>query len=216
MMQHIFFEFIPSLIQVNTLQELLNSYGNWFYAFILIVIFCETGLIFTPFLPGDSLLFTIGALVALNPESNIVFLLSVLVLAAVLGDAFNYATGFWVGPRIFRWEKSWFFNPAHLEKSNHFFTKHGPKTIILSRFVPILRTFAPFLAGASKMKYKTFAFNNLIGAVAWVLSCTLSGYFFGNLEYVKNHFELVIMGVVFVSILPVLVELLISARHAKR
>ena len=211
---------LHSLVQVETLQAWLATHGWWFYGLILVVIFCETGLVFTPFLPGDSLLFAMGALAAIRPETSgisreasLAVLMAAMIAAAFLGDAVNYAAGFWLGPRVFRWEKSAFFNPAHLEKSHTFFVKYGPKTIILARFVPIVRTFAPFLAGIGRMPYRTFGTFNLAGAVAWVVICTLAGYFLGNFEIVKKHFELAILAVIFLSILPLVYEFISNRRQ---
>jgi membrane-associated protein len=207
---------LHQLVQVETLQVWLAEYGFWFYGLILLIIFCETGLVFTPFLPGDSLLFAMGALAAISESTSLPLLLAGLVIAAVLGDAVNYLVGWWVGPRVFRWEKSALFNPAHLEKSHQFFLKYGPKTIILARFVPIVRTFAPFLAGIGKMPYKTFGLYNIIGALAWVLICTMAGFFLGNIQIVKKHFELAIIAVIFLSVLPLVYEFVQGYREKKR
>jgi membrane-associated protein len=205
---------LHQLVQVESLQAWLASHGWWFYGLILLILFCETGLVFTPFLPGDSLLFAMGALAAISPETSLTLLIFAMIGAAVLGDAVNYAIGSWLGPKVFRWEKSWLFNPAHLEKSHQFFLKYGPKTIIFARFAPIVRTFAPFLAGIGKMPYSTFGIYNVIGAVAWVGICTLAGYFLGNFDVVRKHFELAILAVIFLSILPLILEV-ISARRQK-
>lgn len=210
------FQTLHQLVQVETLQVWLADYGFWFYSLILLIIFCETGLVFTPFLPGDSLLFAMGALAAISETTSLPLLLGGLVIAAVLGDAVNYMVGWWIGPRVFRWEKSVLFNPAHLEKSHQFFLKYGPKTIILARFVPIVRTFAPFLAGIGKMPYKTFGLYNIIGALAWVLVCTLAGFFLGNIQIVKKHFELAIVAVIFLSVLPLVYEFVQGYREKKR
>ena len=205
---------LHQLVQVETLQSWLATHGWWFYGLILLIIFCETGLVFTPFLPGDSLLFAMGTLAAISPDTSLLLLMVSMIAAAFLGDALNYAIGAWIGPKVFRWEKSVFFNPAHLEKSHQFFLKYGPKTIILARFVPVVRTFAPFLAGIGKMPYRTFGTFNFAGAVAWVVLCTLAGYFLGNFEIVKKHFELAILAVIILSILPLIFEF-VSARRQK-
>jgi membrane-associated protein len=210
------FKTLHELVQVDTLQSWLATHGFWFYGLILLIIFCETGLVFAPFLPGDSLLFAMGTLAAISPETSLPFLILAMVLAAIFGDAVNYAVGAWLGPRVFRWEKSLLFNPAHLEKSHHFFLKYGPKTIILARFAPIVRTFAPFLAGIGKMYYGTFAMYNCIGAIAWVGSCTLAGYFLGNFEIVKKNFEIVILAVIVLSFLPLVYEAISSRKPADK
>jgi len=180
------------------------------------IILCETGLVVTPFLPGDSLLFAAGAMAALHPDSlNIVMLLILLAIAAVLGDTINYAIGRAVGPRAFR-INAWFLKHEHLVKTQEFYERHGGKTIVLARFVPIIRTFAPFIAGVGKMNYPQFLYYNVVGGLAWVLICTLAGYFFGGMEIVKKNFELVVVGIVLVSVLPVAWELWAARRRAAK
>ena len=194
------------------LKEFVDLYGVWVYAFLFLIIFAETGLVVTPFLPGDSLLFTAGALAATGAFS-IWILVPLLIVAAVLGDAVNYAVGDAVGPRVFTSvDRTSFLHRAlnrdHLAKAHAFFEKYGGKAIILGRFVPIVRTFVPFVAGAGTMTYSTFALYNITGGIIWVGICTLAGYAFGNVPIVRDNFTLVALGIVFVSLLPILVEYL--------
>ncbi|MBI3039954.1 DedA family protein [bacterium] len=189
------------------LLELVGSYGLWVYLILFLIVFAETGLVATPFLPGDSLLFASGAIAAtggLNPHLIAV----ILILAAFIGDTVNYWAGNFFGEKIFSREKSWFFNPEHLIKTKKFYEKHGGKTIIIARFVPIIRTFAPFVAGIGKMSYSRFISYNVIGAVLWVVTILYTGYFFGNLPFVKEHFSLVIFAIIIISILPAVIEYL--------
>jgi membrane-associated protein len=194
------------------LKEFVDLYGVWVYAFLFLIIFAETGLVVTPFLPGDSLLFAAGALAA-NGAFNIWILVPLLIVAAVLGDAVNYAVGNAVGPRVFTSvDRTSFLHRAlnrdHLAKAHAFFEKYGGKAIILGRFVPIVRTFVPFVAGAGTMTYSTFGLYNITGGIIWVGICTLAGYAFGNVPIVQENFTLVALGIVFVSLLPILVEYL--------
>jgi membrane-associated protein len=193
------------------LVRLVADYGLWVYVILFVVIFCETGLVVTPFLPGDSLLFAAGALCTLGSGSagqlSLALLLPLLIVAAVLGDAVNYSIGHAVGPGFLEKDKVRFIKKAHLEKTQRFYEKYGGKTIILARFVPIVRTFAPFIAGIGRMSYRRFAVFNIAGAVAWVLVCVLAGFFFGELPFVKKNFELVVLGIIFVSVLPIAVEM---------
>jgi membrane-associated protein len=183
---------------------------------LFVIILCETGLVVTPFLPGDSLLFAAGALAALYPQSlSIVVLLTLLSIAAVLGDTINYAIGRAVGPRAFSVNR-WFLKHEHLTRTQEFYERHGGKTIVLARFVPIVRTFAPFVAGVGRMNYPQFLYYNIVGGLAWVLICTLAGYFFGELPFVKKNFELVVVGIVLVSVLPVAWELWAARRRAAK
>ena len=199
------------------LEQFVQTYGVWVYAALFVVIFAETGLVVTPFLPGDSLLFAAGALAATG-AFNIWILLPLLVAAAILGDAVNYAVGDAVGPRIFTgvdrtsfWQR--LLNREHLAKAHEFFERYGGKAIVLGRFVPIVRTFVPFVAGAGTMSYSTFALFNVSGALIWVGVCTLGGYAFGNVPVVKENFTLVALGIVAVSLLPMVIELV---RHRRR
>lgn len=197
------------------LKATIDTWGPWTYVLLFAIILCETGLVVTPFLPGDSLLFAAGAMAALHSESlGIVPLLVILSVAAVLGDTLNYAVGRWIGPRAFRLN-AWFLKQEHLVRTQEFYERHGGKTIVLARFVPIIRTFAPFVAGVGRMHYSQFLFYNVVGGLAWVVICTLAGYFFGNIPVVKKHFELVVVGIVLVSLLPLAWELW-SARRAGR
>ena len=194
------------------LTEFVAAYGRWVYALLFLIIFAETGLVVTPILPGDSLLFAAGALAATG-SLDIRLLLILLIVAAILGDAVNYAVGKAVGPRIFRSidRTSWWqrlLNREHLARAHEFFEKYGGKAIILGRFVPIVRTFVPFVAGAGTMTYPTFALFNVTGAVIWVGICTLGGYAFGNVPVVRDNFSLVAIGIVLVSMIPIAIEYL--------
>ena len=197
--------FIDFFIHLDVyLSEIIQNYGVWTYAVLFLIIFMETGFIVTPFLPGDSLLFAAGTFSALGLLDP--FLLFVLLsTAAILGDAVNYSIGRAIGARVF--ENNYrLLNRAHLEKTQRFYEKHGGKTIVLARFAPIVRTFAPFIAGIGTMKYSLFAFYNIIGAVIWTSLFIFGGYFFGNIPVVKHNFELVIMGIIVLSILPMVIE----------
>lgn len=195
------------------LESLTVWMGPWFYLLLFAVIFCETGLVVTPFLPGDSLLFAVGALAAGASSLNMALLLGLLIAAAVVGDAVNYAIGYRLGPKVFKYEQSWFFNKKHLLRAQTFYEKYGSKTIILARFVPIVRTFAPFVAGIGTMRYPRFFLYNCVGGAAWVAICLGSGYFFGGLPLVTEHFEVVVLAIVFLSVLPMAVEFLLAWRQ---
>lgn len=184
------------------LAELLAQYGAWVYVILFAIIFFETGVVVTPFLPGDSLLFVAGALAA-SGGLDVALLMGLLTLAAVLGDSLNYAIGSYFGPKVFRWENSRFFNKAAFEKTHAFYEKHGGKTIIIARFLPLIRTFAPFVAGVGQMSYARFLVFNVAGAVLWVGSLTLAGYWFGNLPVIKNNLTAVILAIIAISLLPV-------------
>jgi membrane-associated protein len=181
------------------LAELLATYGAYTYGILFLIIFCETGLVVTPFLPGDSLLFIAGALTA-KGGLNVHLLAVLLIIAAILGDAVNYYVGRYFGKHPFITSK---INPAYLQKAHDFYEKHGGKTIIIARFVPIVRTYSPFVAGAAKMEYRQFAFYNVIGAFVWVLSLLYAGYFFGNIPFVQNNLTAIIFGIIGVSLLPI-------------
>ena len=185
--------------------ELIAQFGPQIYIIFFLVIFCETGLVLTPFLPGDSLLFTAGAFAALG-QLNVWFMFVVLSVAAILGDTVNYWIGHYLGPRVFKWEKSRLFNPEHLKRTHAFYEKYGAKTIILARFVPIIRTFAPFVAGIGAMTYPTFFVYNVVGGLAWVGICLSAGYWFGNIPWVAKHFEVVVVGIILVSLIPIFYE----------
>ena len=199
--------------------QLVAAYGRWVYALLFFVVFAETGLVVTPLLPGDSLLFAAGAIAATG-ALDIRLLLPLLVAAAVLGDAVNYAIGRRVGPMVFRatdsasrWHR--LLNRRHLERAHEFFERYGGKAIVLGRFVPIIRTFVPFVAGAASMTYAHFAVFNVLGGIAWVAICTLGGYAFGNIPVVKANFSLVALAIVAVSLLPAVYEVLRGRVRAK-
>lgn len=189
------------------LQALVANYGAWVYLILFLIVFCETGLVVTPFLPGDSLLFVAGAIAAAG-GMNIHLLVVLLIIAAILGDAVNYSIGHYIGPRVLKDRNSRWLNPKHLERAHEFYERHGGKTIIIARFVPIIRTYAPFVAGAASMPYPKFALYNISGAVLWVMSLGYAGYFFGNIPVIKNNLTLVIITIIILSILPGVVEYL--------
>ena len=202
-------EYIAAFIDIvlhldKHLAVLVQQYGTWIYAILFAIIFSETGFVVTPFLPGDSLLFVAGALAALG-GMDIALLLAVLVAAAALGNMLNYQIGRAIGPRVFQWENSRFFNKTALEKTHAFYEKHGGKTLVISRFLPLFRTFAPFVAGVGAMNYARFTLFNLIGALSWVVGLTLLGYFFGNLPWVQKNLSIVIIGIIALSMIPVAV-----------
>lgn len=198
------------------LAELSQALGPWLYFLLFAIVFCETGLVVTPFLPGDSLLFAVGALASI-PDSGLSIwgIGALLIVAAILGDAVNYAVGAYIGPRVFSSEESRWLNKRHLQRTHEFYEKYGGKTIILARFVPIVRTFAPFVAGVGSMTYARFALYNVTGAIAWVASFLLAGYFFGQLPFVKQSFHFVILGIIVVSVIPVVVEFIRARREAR-
>ena len=181
------------------LATLLAVYGVWVYLILFLIVFCETGLIVTPFLPGDSLLFVAGALAAIG-GLNIGLLILVLIIAAVVGDSVNYAVGQYCGPKV---QHSRFFKQNIFERTHAFYEKHGGKTIIIARFVPLIRTFAPFVAGMARMRYPRFLFFNLVGGIVWVASLSLVGFWFGNLPFIKNNLTVVILSIIALSLLPV-------------
>lgn len=196
------------------LGQIISSYGIATYAILFVIIFIETGFVFVPFLPGDSLLFAAGAFAALG-SLNIFLLLILLIVAAVLGDTVNYWIGHFLGDKIVT-NSRMPIKKEHLAQTNEFFRKHGGKTIILARFVPIVRTFAPFVAGAGKMNYGKFIFYNIIGGVMWVSVCTMAGYLFGNISVIKDNFSIVVIGVVVISLVPILVEICRNRRKRSR
>ena len=188
------------------LRELAGQYGGWLYAILFLIIFCETGLVVTPFLPGDSLLFAAGSLTALADSAmNIHLLFLLLTSAAILGDTVNYAAGKYFGEKVFS-PNARVLKQAYLERTHAFFERHGGKTIVIARFVPIIRTFAPFVAGAGSMTYRHFLFYNVTGAIAWTSSFLYGGYFFGNLPFVRQNFTLVILAIIILSIMPGVIE----------
>lgn len=187
------------------LGAVIQDYGTWTYLILFLIIFCETGLVVTPILPGDSLLFAIGVFCGLG-NLDIYLTLGLLSVAAVLGDTVNYAVGNYIGPKVFHYENSRIFKKEYLQKTHAFYEKYGGKTIIIARFVPIVRTFAPFVAGVGAMTYGKFLSYNVIGGLLWVFSITLAGYFFGSIPAVKNNFTAVILAIIFISILPGVIE----------
>ncbi len=198
-------------------QSMIAFIGLWkLYGVLFLILFAETGLVVTPFLPGDSLLFAAGALAA-HPASPIHLptLALLLIVAAILGDAVNYWVGHRLGPAVFRREDSKLLNKKHLLRAHAFYEKYGGKTIIIARFVPIVRTFAPFVAGIGVMSYPRFFIYNVIGAIAWVTVCMGAGYLMGGIEFVKTHFEIVILVIIAISLVPMIVEFLLARRRAK-
>ncbi len=192
------------------------SMGPWLYVVLFAIVFCETGLVVTPFLPGDSLLFACGVLAA-RPGSGIdvTWLIAVLLAAAVLGDAVNYSIGAAIGKRVLDKKPRW-LNPKHIERTQEFYAKHGGKTIMFARFVPIIRTFAPFVAGMGRMGYRRFAMFNVAGAIAWVVGLVLLGYRFADTDVVRHNFQLVVLAIIVISILPGVFEFLRARREAKQ
>lgn len=197
------------------LAEWSSSMGPWLYVLLFLVVFCETGLVVTPFLPGDSLLFAVGAICAIE-EANlqIGLIIPLLIVAAVLGDAVNYAIGKSIGPKIFQSEGSIFFNRRHLDRTQEFYARYGGKTIVIARFVPVVRTFAPFVAGVGRMLYSRFALFNVSGAALWVILFVPAGYLFGNVPAIKRNFHVVIFAIIFLSILPAVFEIWRERRRA--
>lgn len=209
----ILLNFIDFFIHLDDhLNTLVQTCGSWTYLVLFLIVFCETGLVFTPFLPGDSLLFAVGTLAAVG-ILDIQGTLFILSAAAILGDSANYGIGRVLAPKVFGLEKIPFLKQEYLERTEKFFEKYGGKTIIIARFVPIIRTFAPFLAGVGAMRYRRFLLYNVAGGLLWVFLLTLAGYYFGALPFVKENFSLVILGIIIVSILPGVVEFL---RHRKK
>lgn len=202
----LFAQFIDIVLHLDRhLALLVAEYGIWIYAILFAIVFCETGLVVMPFLPGDSLLFVAGALAATG-GMDIQALIAVLLAAAVLGDNVNYWIGRWVGGRVLRWgEGSRFFNRAAYDRTHAFYERYGPLTMTMARFVPLVRTFAPFVAGVARMHYPRYFAFDLLGALLWVFSLTLAGYWFGNLPVVKDNLSLVIVGIVVLSVLPMAV-----------
>ncbi|PWC22969.1 DedA family protein [Brenneria roseae subsp. roseae] len=199
------------------LAELVAQYGVWIYAILFLILFCETGLVVTPFLPGDSLLFVAGALAALpSNDLNVHTMVFLMITAAVMGDAVNYTIGRLFGEKLFSNPDSKIFRRSYLDKTHQFYARHGGKTIILARFVPIVRTFAPFVAGMGHMSYRHFAAYNIIGALLWVILFTYAGYLFGDLPIVQENLKLLIVVIIFVSILPGIIEVVRHRRAAMR
>lgn len=193
------------------LTELFNQYGNWVYAILFLIVFCETGLVVLPFLPGDSMLFAAGTLAAMG-DMNVVLLMVLLIIAAILGDFVNFEIGKHFGRKLFANPNSKIFKQSYLKKTEEYYAKYGGRTIIIARFVPIVRTFAPFVGGMGDMPYREFVRYNVIGAVIWVCSFTLLGYFFGQLPIIKENFSFFIIGIIIVSVLPMIIEIIKAYR----
>lgn len=209
------FELLKNLVDLllhvdKHLLTIVNDYQNWTYLILFLIIFCETGLVVTPFLPGDSLLFAAGTLAGIG-VLNIWVIVGLLILSAFVGDSINYSIGRFLGKKVF--EKNYkLIKKKHLLRAHDFYEKHGGKTIVIARFVPIVRTFAPFVAGIATMKYSLFTVLNLVGGILWVSICSFTGYFFGNIPVVKNNFSIVVIAIIFISLLPVIFEFI---KHKK-
>ncbi|MBI5758859.1 MAG: DedA family protein [Planctomycetales bacterium] len=213
-MEHLRF-FIDLILHLDThLGDLITQFGPWIYGLMFLIVFCETGLVVTPILPGDSLLFALGTFAGMG-RLDLTTLLVLLIAAAILGDSANYWLGSLVGPRIFRGENVRFLNRKHLDRTHEFFERYGAKTIIIARFVPIVRTFAPFVAGMGRMTYRRFMVYNVAGGIVWVVLFVLGGYFFGSREFVKKNFTLVILGIIVVSVLPAVFEFVRERRRLR-
>ena len=193
------------------LQELVNNYGNWIYAILFAIVFCETGLVVLPFLPGDSMLFAAGTIAAVG-DMNIFVLIGLLIVAAVLGDFVNFEIGKHFGQKLFSNPNSKIFKQSYLQKTHDYYERYGGRTIIIARFIPIVRTFAPFVGGMGNMNYAQFARYNIVGAVLWVVSFTTLGYFFGQLPFVKEHFSWIMIAIIVFSVVPMVIEII---RHRK-
>ncbi len=198
----LFYQLFDILMHLDKhLDLVIRTYGSWTYFILIVIIFCETGLVVTPFLPGDSLLFAVGTFAALG-SLRVELIALALALAAICGDSTNYWIGRFTGPKVFTREKSIFLNKGHLERTRQFYERHGNKTIIIARFVPIVRTFAPFVAGIGRMPYRRFILYSITGTALWVPLFIFGGYFFGNIPVVRNNFTIVVMAIIFISILP--------------
>ena len=197
------------------LSALISDYGAWIYVILFLIIFCETGLVVTPFLPGDSLLFVAGTVAALG-GMNVHLLVALLILAAVLGNICNYAVGRFLAPRLFKDQRSRWLNPAYLERTHAFFEKYGGAAVVISRFVPIIRTYVPFVAGLGAMPYGRFMLFNIAGALAWVILITYLGYFFGNIPWIKDKQGLIVIGIIVVSLIPVVIGYFKTRGDAKK
>lgn len=210
---------LPQIVDVflhvdKHLAQIVTDYGTGTYLVLFGIVFCETGLVFLPFLPGDSLLFAAGALAALG-ILNVWVVVGLLMAAAILGDSVNYSIGTLLGPKLHATGKLPFVKKKHLDRTAEFYERYGPKTLVIARFVPIVRTFAPFVAGVGSMKYGRFMTYNVFGAVMWTVVCVFAGYFFGNLPIVKKNFSLVILGIIFVSVLPGVIAFLRERSRAR-
>jgi membrane-associated protein len=203
---HLLLEFLKDPLTV--LQMFISQYGTLVYAILFLIVFVETGVVAMPLLPGDSLLFSVGLIAATTGEINIYFVIPLLILAALIGDNLNYFIGKKFGDFIQEKEKLLFLKKEHIEETEKYFEKYGTKTVILARYIPIVRTIAPFVAGAGEMKYKTYLTYCFIGACLWVCSITLLGYFLGNIPWIKTNFEKVVLGIVFISVLPIIIKVI--------
>ena len=212
-----FFSFIIDFILHidQHLTELAAQYGAWIYGILFLIIFCETGLVVMPLLPGDSLLFAAGSIAAIG-KMNIHLMVVLLIIAAILGDAVNFVIGKYFGEKLFANPNSKIFKQSHLQKTQQFYAKHGGKTIIMARFIPIVRTFAPFVAGMGHMSYHHFLAYNVIGGVLWVTIFSYLGYFFGNMDIVKDNLSLVLVAIIVLSILPAIIEIIRHKRAANK
>jgi membrane-associated protein len=209
----IILKFIDLFVHLDKyISTVLQMFGGWTYLIVFLVVFCETGLVVTPILPGDSLLFGLGTFAA-KGDLDPWLLVILLSLAAIIGDTVNYAIGKYVGPKVFQRANGYLFKKEYLDRTHEFYERHGGKTIIIARFVPIIRTFAPFVAGIGSMTYGRFITYNIVGGIAWVVTFVLGGYYFGNLHFVKQNFTFVIIAIIIVSIMPGIVEYI---RHSRR
>jgi len=206
----LFMDFVLHLDQY--LSVVIQQYGIWTYVILFLIIFLETGFVITPFLPGDSLLFAAGAFAALG-SLNLALLFVILAVAAILGDTANYWIGYYIGPKVFRKRTGRLFKEEYLDRAHRFYEKYGGKTIFLARFVPIIRTFAPFVAGIGKMSYWRFITYNVVGGITWVALFLFGGFYFGNIPFVRDNFTMVILAIIFISFVPIFVE---YVRHRKR
>ncbi|HEX9004664.1 MAG TPA: DedA family protein [Blastocatellia bacterium] len=207
--------FLDLILHIDKhLVELVSQYQSWTYGILFLIIFCETGLVVMPLLPGDSLLFAVGA-IASKGDLNVFLVVVLLSIAAILGDTVNYWIGKVIGPKVFSSESSRWLNRKHLERTHEFYEKYGGKTIIIARFMPIIRTFAPFVAGIGKMSYGKFLLYNVVGGILWIALFTYAGFFFGEIPVVKRNFTLVIFAIIIISVLPAVFEVL-RARRGQR
>ncbi len=207
--------FLDLILHIDKhLVELVSQYQSWTYGILFLIIFCETGLVVMPLLPGDSLLFAVGA-IASKGDLNVFLVVVLLSIAAILGDTVNYWIGKAIGPKVFSSESSRWLNRKHLERTHEFYEKYGGKTIIIARFMPIIRTFAPFVAGIGKMSYGKFLLYNVVGGILWIALFTYAGFFFGEIPVVKRNFTLVIFAIIIISVLPAVFEVL-RARRGQR
>ncbi|MBE7413683.1 MAG: DedA family protein [Deltaproteobacteria bacterium] len=206
-------EFIDIFMHIDKhLGAVIQAYGAWTYLILFLIIFCETGLVVTPLLPGDSLLFAIGTFAAMG-YLEVEYVIAGLAVAAILGDSVNYAIGHYLGPKVFSRKDSLIFRKEYLDKTHRFYQKYGARTIVIARFVPIVRTFAPFVAGVGAMSYGRFLFYNITGAIAWILIFVLAGYYFGSIPLVKENFTLVILAIIVLSIMPGIIEFVRARRQ---